>query len=153
VAGKLPSKGALSVNIELRAATLADAAQIAGLMTALGYATSSAQMQRRLESILPDEDYATLVACDGEHVVGVIGTRVGPLYESDERYGQIMVLSVATGHQRRGIGQMLVQAAESLLATRDVSLFIVTSGNQRADAHAFYEKNGYTWTGRRYRKT
>lgn len=26
------------------------------------------------------------------------------------------------------------------------------SGNQRADAHAFYEKHGYTFTGRRYKR-
>lgn len=122
-------------------------------MTALGYATSPAQMHKRLQSILSDNDYATLVACDGEHVVGVIGTRVGPLYESDDRYGQIMVLVVAADHQRRGIGQLLVQAAESRLGTRDAATLVVTSGNQRADAHAFYEKNGYTWTGRRYKKT
>ena len=58
-------------------------------MSALGYPTSSAQMHKRLESILCDDDYATLVACDGEHIVGFIGTRVGPLYESDGCHGQI----------------------------------------------------------------
>jgi hypothetical protein len=46
-----------------------------------------------------------------------------------------------------------LQAAESALMARDVSVLVVTSGNQRADAHTFYEKNGYTWTGRRYKKT
>ena len=94
-----------------------------------------------------------LVACDGEHIVGFIGTRVGPLYESDGRHGQIMALAVAGDHRRHGIGRMLVQAAESVLMGREVSVLVVTSGNQRADAHAFYEKNGYTWTGRRYTKT
>jgi ribosomal protein S18 acetylase RimI-like enzyme len=111
------------------------------------------QMRGRLESILADTDYATLVACDGEHVVGFIGTRVGPLYESDGRYGQIMALAVAADHQRRGVGRMLVQAAESMLVARGADVLIVTSGNQRADAHAFYEMNGYSFTGRRYKKT
>ena len=45
-------------------------------------------MHKRLESILCDDDCATLVACDGEHIVGFIGARVGPLYESDGCYGQ-----------------------------------------------------------------
>jgi hypothetical protein len=40
-----------------------------------------------------------------------------------------------------------------MLIARDVSVLVVTSGNQRADAHAFYEKNGYAWSGRQYRKT
>ena len=62
-------------------------------MSVLGYPTSPAQMYKRLESILCDDDYVTLVACDGEHVVGFVGTRVGPLYESDGCYGQIMALA------------------------------------------------------------
>ncbi len=109
-------------------------------------------MCKRLELILPDKDFATLVACDGEQIVGFIGTRVGPLYESDGHYGQIMALAVAKDHHRHGIGRMLMQAAESILVARGVCVLVVTSGNQRADAHAFYENEGYTFTGRRYKK-
>jgi ribosomal protein S18 acetylase RimI-like enzyme len=141
------------MGIAVRRATTADAVPVAALVSALGYPTSSAQMHKRLESIMFDEDYATLVAFEGEHLVGFIGTRVGPLYECDGGYGQIMALAVAADHQGRGVGRMLMQAAESMLIARDVSVLVVTSGNQRADAHAFYEKNGYTWSGRRYKKT
>jgi ribosomal protein S18 acetylase RimI-like enzyme len=140
------------VGIDVRIATIADAEQVARLVSALGYATSSTQMCKRLESILPDEDYATLVAADRERIVGFIGTRVGPLYESDGHYGQIMALAVATEYQRRGIGRTLMHAAESMLMARGVCMLVVTSGNQRSDAHAFYEKTGYSFTGRRYKK-
>lgn len=92
------------MGIALRSATIADSVRVARLVSALGYPTSPAQMHKRLESILCDDDYATLVACDGEHIVGFIGTRVGPLYESDGCYGQIMALAVAGDHQRHGIG-------------------------------------------------
>lgn len=136
----------------IRTATTADAERVAGLVSGLGYPTSSAQMCKRLASIIADKDYATLVACDGVHIVGLIGTRVGVLYESDGRCGQIMVLAVAPDHQRRGVGRMLVKAAESMLVARGVDVVVVTSGNQRADAHAFYEKCGYAFTGRRYKK-
>jgi ribosomal protein S18 acetylase RimI-like enzyme len=139
--------------IAIRVATLADAEPIARLTTDLGYPTSATQMRGRLQTILGDEDYDTLVAHDAGQILGFIGTRVGPLYEGDDPYGQIMVLSVASGHRRRGIGRMLLQAAESILADRGARVLVVTSGNQRADAHAFYEKNGYTFTGRRYRKS
>src|SRR5687768_16619070 len=109
-------------------------------------------MQRRLEAIFDDHDYFTLAAWDGEHIVGFIGTRVGPLYESDGKYGQIMALAVAASHHRRGVGQMLMRAAESKLAERGARELVVTSGNHRSGAHAFYESCGYTFTGRRYRK-
>jgi ribosomal protein S18 acetylase RimI-like enzyme len=141
------------VGISVRSAAIADSAQIARLVSALGYPTSAAQMHKRLESILSNDDFATVVACDGEQVVGFIGTRAGPLYESDGRYGQIMALAVSREHQRRGIGRMLLHAAESEVMRHEVSVLVVTSGNQRSDAHAFYERNGYAWTGRRYAKT
>jgi ribosomal protein S18 acetylase RimI-like enzyme len=110
-------------------------------------------MQQRLEAIVCDHDYDTLVACDDGDIVGFVGTRIGRLYEGDERYGQIMALAVAADHQRRGIGRMLIQAAESGLVERGARVLVVTSGNQRADAHAFYENCGYTFTGRRYKKS
>jgi ribosomal protein S18 acetylase RimI-like enzyme len=140
------------VAIVVRHAILADSAQAAQLISTLGYPTSLTQMAKRLAAILSDEGYATLVACDGEHVVGLIGTRVGPLYESDGHYGQIMALAVASNYQRQGIGRMLLRAAESMLIARGVSILIVTSGVQRTNAHAFYENNGYAFTGRRYTK-
>ncbi len=140
------------MSIAIRSAMLADAEGIARLVSSLGYPTSSSQMGKRLDSILGDEDYATLVACDDEQIVGFIGTRVGLFYEGDGQYGQIMALAVAPEHQRRGIGCTLVQAAESILVARGARVLVVTSGNQRADAHAFYEKNGYAFTGRRYKK-
>jgi len=110
-------------------------------------------MRKRLQAILRDEDYDTLVACDNGEVVGFIGARIGPLYESDDHYGQIMALAVAADHQRRGVGRTLMQAAESTLGERGARVLVVTSGNHRADAHAFYESRGYAFTGRRYKKS
>jgi ribosomal protein S18 acetylase RimI-like enzyme len=138
---------------QIREATIEDCEQVARLVSGLGYPTSSTQMRKRLASILADADYATLVACEGEQIVGFIGTRVGPLYEDDGYYGQIMALDVASEYQRRGIGRMLIQAAESIMSARGACVLVVTSGNQRADAHAFYEHRGYAFTARRYKKT
>jgi GNAT superfamily N-acetyltransferase len=60
---------------------------------------------------------------------------------------------VATDRQRLGVGGRLIQTAESVLTARGARLLVVTSGNHRADAHAFYEKKGYAFTGRRYMKS
>lgn len=133
------------MDIAVRSASSGDSDGVARLVSALGYPTSSAQMYKRLETILADDNYATFVACHGEEIVGFIGTRVGPLYESDGHYGQIMALVVATDHQRHGIGWKLMQAAEAMLISRGVCEMVVTSGNQREDAHAFYEKNGFAF--------
>jgi ribosomal protein S18 acetylase RimI-like enzyme len=139
--------------VVVREATIADSDGIARLVSDLGYATSSSQMSVRLESIIRDEDYQTLVACDRDAIVGVVGTRIGPHYESDGLYGQIMALAVSRVRQRGGIGRMLMQAAETTLVRRGARVSVVTSGNHRTDAHAFYEKNGYAFTGRRFTKS
>src|SRR5687767_6414470 len=138
--------------VVIRPAAVTDFAPIARLVSELGYQTSPSQMQRRLEAILADHDYYTLVACEDEHVIGFVGTRSGPLYESDGRYGQIMALAVASTHHRRGLGRMLMLAAESQLAECGARELVVTSGHHRSGAHAFYESCGYTFTGRRYKK-
>jgi ribosomal protein S18 acetylase RimI-like enzyme len=139
--------------LAIRKAGIADSEPIARLVTDLGYPTSARQMQRRLEAILEDGDYHTLVACEMGQIVGFVGARGGPLYEDDERYGQIMALAVAPQHQRRGVGRMLMRAAELQLVERGARVLVATSGRHRSDAHAFYESCGYSFTGRRYKKS
>lgn len=63
-----------------------------------------------------------------------------------------MALVVAAAYRRRGVGGALAAAVESLLARRGVRVIVVNTANHRADAHAFYESRGYSFTGRRYRK-
>ena len=140
------------MDLTIRHATMADAERIASLITELGYPTLPEQMTGRLATILRDDAYRTLVACDGATIAGVVGTRVGSMYEIDEPYGQVMVIVVAAEYRRHGIGGRLVQAAESFFAARGARVAVVTSAHRRADAHAFYESHGYTFDGRRYKK-
>jgi aminoglycoside 6'-N-acetyltransferase I len=137
----------------VRESVMSDARALADLVSELGYPTTGDQMRARLETILADSTCATLVAVLDGRIAGFIGISVRQSYELDGTFAQIMALVVAGAYQRRGIGRELVGCAERLLATRGVSVVIVNTGNQRLDAHAFYEKNGYVFTGRRYRKT
>lgn len=137
----------------IRQAAITDAEPIASLVTDLGYPASATQMYQRLQGILDDEDYHTLVACIGGQVVGFVGARLGVRYEDDGRYGQIMALAVVPSQRRRGVGRILMRAAEAIIGEHGARVLIVTSGNQRSDAHAFYEKCGYGFTGRRYKKS
>ena len=139
-------------SVEIRLATQSDAAGLAALVTALGYPTVPSQMAVRLRQILADDDYTTLIAEEGGAPVGFVGIRRGFAYEADEPYAQIMALAVAESHRRLGIGAALMRAAESRLERRGISFAVVTTGNQRSDAHRFYEANGYSFTGRRYIK-
>jgi len=139
-------------HLTIRDAVIDDAEALARLVTDLGYPTTAAQMQARLESIVADADYRTLVASDVGVLVGFVGLRIGHSYAHDQLYGQIMAFSVAPGRQRQGVGSLLLQAGEAALVARGAETIVVTTANRRADAHAFYEKHGYAFTGRRYAK-
>jgi aminoglycoside 6'-N-acetyltransferase I len=138
--------------ITIRDATLGDAVALAELVTELGYPTTTEQMVTRLEAILSKPDYLTLVAVMNEQITGFIGAQVRPSYESDGLYGHILAFVVSRDARRRGVGRALIGTLESLLARRGITVVIVNTGNHRADAHAFYDRAGYSFTGRRYRK-
>jgi ribosomal protein S18 acetylase RimI-like enzyme len=109
-------------------------------------------MAARLEAILADDDYTTLIAEADGAAVGFVGIRRGVAYEADEPFAQIMALAVAESYRRQGIGAALMRAAEAMLEQSGIGLAVITTGNQRTDAHRFYEATGYTFTGRRYVK-
>lgn len=139
--------------IDIRSAAISDSEAVAQLVSELGYPTSPQQMRARLETILSDAGYSTLVAVVDARIAGFIGSVVRPSYEADGLHGQIMALVVAASHRRQGVGRELLRCAEESLARRGAQVVVVTTGNHRAGAHAFYEKNGYSFTGRRYRKS
>lgn len=139
--------------VDIHPAAASDADAIADLVTQLGYPTSPAQMEGRLARIFADGEYATLVASQDGRVVGFVGIRLAVTYESDEPFGEIRAMAVEAGSRRKGIGRRLLQAAESALIERGARVFVLSSGNHRAGAHRFYEANGYSFTGRRYRKS
>jgi ribosomal protein S18 acetylase RimI-like enzyme len=148
VANPFPRLG----DVVVRHATMADSDALAGLVTELGYRTSPDQMRGRLESILSKPEYSTLVALVEDQIAGFIGTMVRPSYEADGLYAQIMALVVAGQFRRRGVGRALVAATESSFTRRGIEVLVVNTSNHRADAHAFYERLGYVFTGRRYIK-
>jgi ribosomal protein S18 acetylase RimI-like enzyme len=138
--------------VAYRVAQIADSIMIANLVSDLGYPTSPKQMEARLQTIFADRSYATWVALTISRVVGFVGVHVGPLYESDSLYGQIMAIAVSRDYRRMGIGRRLMHLAEEAMIQMGARIFVLGSGNHRAAAHAFYETLGYEFTGRRYKK-
>ena len=138
--------------VMVRHADLNDAAVLAGLVTELGYPTTPDEMRSRFSAILPLHDHATLLAIVDRVVAGFIGVSVAVSYTANGRRGHIDALSVSGAFRQRGVGRALVEAAERLLAGREAVDIVVTTANHRSGAHAFYERLGYTLSGRRYSK-
>lgn len=123
--------------IAYRAARITDSVMVATLVTDLGYPTSPKQMKARFQIIFADRSYATLVAITSSRVVGFVGVHVGPLYESDSLYGQIMAIAVSQDYRRMGIGRRLMRLAEETMIQMGARIFVLGSGNHRSAAHAF----------------
>lgn len=137
----------------IRVAALSDAEVIAGLVTALGYASTAAQIQKRLAAMGRDHEALAVVAeQDGGQVTGLATAHGLSTIHDDKLVFLLTALAVAETARRRGVGRALVEHVEAWARFQGATRLSVVTGTQRLDAHAFYEKVGYTRTGFRYAK-
>ena len=139
-------------NFRIRNAKLTDAAELAALMSELGYETTTAEMRQRLKMISRDRRYSTFVAEIGGVVWGIIGTLTHASPEHNDPSGKIIALVVSTKKRRSGVGRALIAAAEKDLAQRRVARVTLTTRFTRKEAHRFYEALGYERNGWRFVK-
>ena len=130
--------------IEIRTATLEDAAAIAALSAQLGYASSRGRIERRLNALSKSGDHAVFVACTpGSGVVGWVHVFQTQRVESDA-FSELGGFVVAESCHGRGIGRSLLAAAEKWVKARGVATLRVRSRSSRSGAHAFYERMGFS---------
>jgi GNAT superfamily N-acetyltransferase len=127
-----------------------DAAALAPLLSELGYAVDPAVIPARLQAIRA-EDGASFIAVDesGE-ALGAIVLAAHAVLHAGGPVAMITALVVSSRTRGQGVGRMLVERAKAWAVARGCVRLIVTSGEQRADAHAFYPACGLPYTGRRF---
>src|SRR5207248_3400782 len=135
------------VDVAVRRSEVADAAELANLMTQLGYPTRTSEMEMRMETICADKNYVTFVAVSEGKVCGMIGMFTCYTYEHNGPSGRILALVVSEKMRGCGVGQALIAVAEEDLARRNIRRVAVNTHFRRARAHEFYEKLGYTKNG------
>ena len=142
----------MSERVEIREASVADASAMARLCVQLGYPAESNAMPERLQRLARDPNARALVATQGERVVGLLTVHLRDTINHEAPIGQITLLVVDEAIRSRGAGRALVEAAEAWARSRGTRRITVTTALDRGGAHAFYEKIGYSHTGRRYGK-
>ena len=140
------------MSISIRRAAESDAAAIAVLATQLGYPSEARQAAARLNAVQDHPDIQAYVAEQDGRVIGFIGLMAFPAFHRDGLHGYVTALVVDAALRGSGAGRALMRSAEAWFVERGVKRVNLTTALYREDAHAFYEKIGYTNTGKRFTK-
>ncbi|HET8756157.1 MAG TPA: GNAT family N-acetyltransferase [Solirubrobacteraceae bacterium] len=100
---------------------------------------------RRLRALIAADDGEVLVADDDGAIVGICTVA---LDIESVRFGQrawVEDLAVHADHRSAGHGKALLDAAKDWGRARGASHLELDSGEARADAHRFYDREQPTW--------
>lgn len=134
------------MTVVLRRATLADAKQVAVLLTELGYPSTENDARDRLSRSLDSTTSCCLVAQDADDVVGLMSAELVPYFPTGTTICRLAALVVSSNHRGGGIGEKLLAAAADYAREHHCSGVEITSAERRVDAHRFYERHGYPKT-------
>jgi GNAT superfamily N-acetyltransferase len=138
--------------VKVRPAQAADAAAIAVLVTQLGYSSDAAQVSARLRQLQDQPGVRALVAEQDGRVTGMVGLMAFPAFHRDGLHGYVTALVVHEAERGGGVGTALMAAAEAWFVEQGARRVSLTTALHREDSHVFYEKRGYTFTGKRFTK-
>lgn len=138
--------------IVIRPAMISDSEACAALLGELGYPAMSEFMYDKLKRLAGGEGDRVFVAVDSGKVVGFVSCHIMPLIHRAENLCRVTALVVAAGHRRRNIGRRLMRRIEECARDHGCVRVEITSGEQRQDAHIFYEHIGYHEVSRRFLK-
>ena len=126
----------------IRLARREDAARLAELSRQLGYSVTDEDVAARLDVLLDHPDHAVLVAEEAGEVAGWIQVSLTVLVESP-RTAIVGGLVVDESSRRRGLGPLLLREADAWARSRRCARLRVPCNVTRADAHRFYEREGF----------
>ena len=129
--------------VAIRRARLSDAEAIALLAKQLGYSAEPSAVAVRLSRLLARTDQQFLVADHEGRAVGWIHMVLSEYVEADA-FVVIGGLVVDRESRNQGIGRRLLAHAEEWAAQNGCLVVRLSSSVQRTEAHAFYQRVGYT---------
>ncbi|MES2478714.1 MAG: GNAT family N-acetyltransferase [Bacteroidota bacterium] len=122
-----------------------DVEALCRLTIELGYPTTADEMKQRMNCILQNPDYKTILATSQTEVLGYIGMFKCLFWEQNGCYIKVQSLVVSSSARRQGIGETLLEEAEKWGRAIGAKLITLNSGNraERFAAHQFYPAQGY----------
>jgi GNAT superfamily N-acetyltransferase len=136
--------------ISIRTAKQSDADALVALTAQLGYKIESSRARERLFDLNNAGDLV-LVAVYNSKVIGMAVLHRTPFLHRPPD-GRISTLVVFDSYRSRGVGALLVEAAEKTFRKLGCTRVEVTSGAAREAAHRFYLREGYEEQPKRFIK-
>ena len=132
------------LGMDLRNAVLADADDVARLLSELGYPCEIVDALERIDAILANDREALVVARRDGAVCGLIALDFMYYLPLGTTTCRVTALVVTPTAQGLGIGRALLKEAERRARSSGAARIELTSGSQRTEAHAFYRACGYS---------
>ena len=128
----------------IREATIADAEALGPLSDELGYPNDLGRTAQRLRRVLDSAGHQVLVAEDDQQrVIGWVHVFGSVRVESDG-FAELGGLVVTESWRGRGVGRDLVTESTRWAADNGFSRLRIRSRVERAKAHEFFEKLGFS---------
>jgi GNAT superfamily N-acetyltransferase len=127
----------------IRPATLADAPELARLLTLLGHATTAAEVESRWIAWAAAGNTALVAPGEPGILLGTAVLHRMHVLHRPKPVGRITALVVDRAARGKEVGRALVEAAEAALDDAGCGLLEITSNVRLVEAHAFYEHLGY----------
>lgn len=137
----------------IRDATAGDAEALANLVTQLGYPAEARALPGRLDRLASNPGAVALLAVRGDSIVGLATMHVISPINRERDVAWLTTLVVDEAARGTGIGRALVDAVEDRARAAGCERLSVTTHENRPDAHVFYARIGFEYTGRRFGKT
>ncbi|MCR6663383.1 MAG: GNAT family N-acetyltransferase [Luteimonas sp.] len=128
---------------DLRMASLMDADDVAALLSEMGYPCDRIEAAGRINAISDNDRQALVVARVDGVVAGLIALDFMYYLPLGTTTCRITALVVSSGARGQGLGRQLLREAERRARNGGAARLELTSGSQRADAHAFYKACGF----------
>ena len=137
------STGHSPFGTDLRSAVIADADDVARLLTELGYPCEIDDAAERISAVLHNDRQALILARSHGAACGLLALDFMYYLPLGTTTCRVTALVVTPTAQGLGIGRTLLKEAERRARVGGAARIELTSGSQRTEAHAFYRACGY----------
>lgn len=128
----------------IRGAKISDSGVIRDMLDQLGYPLTTKHIEDKLELLLNSPSDAVYVYEDNQQVVGFITLHFSIQLAFENNFCEIGYFVVDSRVRSQGVGRQLEEKACSVAKEKGCDHINVFSIIHRADAHRFYERQGYT---------